>query len=51
MKTWDGELLEKVFSGFAKKNKNGKLGWGTLGDALKILFCIARFLLLIPEAV
>ena len=35
MATWDGELLEKVFSVFAKnKNKNGNLGWETLGDAL-----------------
>ena len=34
MATWDGELLEKVFSVFAKKNKNGNLGWGTLEDAI-----------------
>ena len=34
MATWDGELLENVFSVFAKKNKNDNLGWRTLGDAL-----------------
>jgi len=34
MATWDGELLEKIFSVFAKKNKNDNLEWGTLGDAL-----------------
>ena len=33
MTTWDGELLEKIFSVFAKKNKNDNLGLGTLGDA------------------
>ena len=34
MAIWDGKLLEKIFSVFAKKNKNGNLGWETLGDAL-----------------
>jgi hypothetical protein len=34
MTTWDGELLEKIFSIFAKKNKNSNFGWETLGDAL-----------------
>jgi hypothetical protein len=34
MATLDRELLEKVFSVFAKKNNNSNLGWGTVGVAL-----------------
>jgi hypothetical protein len=34
MATRDGELLEKVFFSFWKKNNNGNLGWGTVGVAL-----------------
>jgi len=31
----DAKLLERVFSYFAKKNKDGKAGWQTVGDALR----------------
>ena len=34
MAIWDGELLQKIFSVFIKKNKNDNLVWGKFGDAL-----------------
>ena len=37
-----GTIGEGFFC-FCQKNKNGKLGWGTLGDALKILFVLLVF--------
>ena len=52
MTTWDVELLEKVFSVFAKKNKNVNLGWETPVDAqhsyrvyglLIISFCVSIY--------
>jgi hypothetical protein len=33
----DAKLLEMVFSHFAKKIKDGKAGWQTVGDALRML--------------
>jgi hypothetical protein len=34
MSTSDEELLEKVFSVFAKQSNYGNLGWGTIEIAL-----------------
>jgi hypothetical protein len=38
----DAKLLERGFSYFAKKIKDGKAGWQTVGDALRHSWASAK---------